>query len=44
LVGMVGLLLGTIPAGYGLPPWISIVAGIAVLFATLKVIGRRAEA
>ena len=44
LVGVIGLLAGTIPAGFGVPPWISIVAGIAILYAILKAIGRRAEA
>jgi Na+/H+ antiporter NhaC len=44
LVGVVGLLIGTVPAGYGLPPWISILAGIAILYAALKTFGRRAEA
>jgi Na+/H+ antiporter NhaC len=44
LVGVVALLIGTIPGGYGLPPWISILAGIAILFAILKMFGRRAEA
>ena len=44
LVGAVALAVGTIPGGYGLPPWISIVAGIAILYAILKLIGRRAEA
>jgi len=44
LVGFAALLLGTIPGGYGLPPWISILVGIAALFAILKVFGKRAEA
>jgi len=44
LVGFAALLIGTVPGGFGLSPWISIVVGIAVLFGILKVIGRRAEA
>jgi Na+/H+ antiporter NhaC len=44
LVGVVGLFVGTIPAGFGLPPWISIIAGIGILYAILRTIGRRAEA
>ncbi|MCG8371147.1 MAG: Na+/H+ antiporter NhaC family protein, partial [Proteobacteria bacterium] len=44
LVGFVGLLLGTIPGGYGLPPWISLLLGLFVLGAVLKFLGRRAEA
>ena len=44
LVGVVGLVIGTVPAGYGLSPWISIVVGIAVLAGILKTIGKKAEA
>ncbi len=43
LVGVVALLIGTVPGGYGLPPWISIIVGIAVLIAVLRVFGRRAD-
>jgi Na+/H+ antiporter NhaC len=44
LVGVAAILIGTIPGGYGLPPWVSIIVGVAVLYAFLKVFGRRAEA
>ena len=44
LVGIASLLIGTIPGGYGLSPWISILVGIGVLFSILKFFGRRAEA
>ncbi len=44
LVGGVGLALGTIPAGFGLPPWISILAGLGVLGVILRIFGRRAGA
>ena len=44
VVGVVGLVVGTIPGGFGLPPWISIVIGIAVLAGILKTIGKKAEA
>tara|TARA_R110002096_G_scaffold23031_4_gene73577 strand:- start:10867 stop:12717 length:1851 start_codon:yes stop_codon:yes gene_type:complete len=44
LVGVVALATGTIPGGYGLSPWISLLIGMAVLFAVLKTLGRRAEA
>lgn len=44
LVGIVALSVGTIPGGYGLSPWISLVVGAVILFAVLKTIGRRAEA
>jgi Na+/H+ antiporter NhaC len=43
LVATVGLAVGTIPGGYGLPPLISIVLGIALLVAILRLFGRRAE-
>ena len=44
VVGFVGLVFGTIPSGFGVSPWVSIVVGIAILVAILKVFGRRAEA
>lgn len=44
LVGMIGLLLGTIPAGFGLSPWISIVAGAVLLMFILRTFGKRADA
>jgi Na+/H+ antiporter NhaC len=44
VVGVVALLIGTIPAGFGLPPWVSIIAGVAILYGLLRTIGRRAEA
>jgi len=43
LVATVGLAVGTIPGGYGLPPLISIVLGIALLVAILRIFGRRAD-
>ena len=44
LVGFVGLLVGTIPGGFGMSPLISIVVGIVILGTVLKVIGKKAEA
>jgi Na+/H+ antiporter NhaC len=44
LVGGVALLTGTVPGGFGMPPWVSIVLGIVVLAGILKVFGKRAEA
>lgn len=44
VVGFVGLVIGTIPSGYGVSPWISIIIGVVILVAILKVFGRRAEA
>ena len=44
MVATVGLAVGTIPGGFGLPPLISIVLGIALLVAILRIFGKRAEA
>lgn len=44
LVGFVGLLVGTIPGGFGMSPLISIVVGIVILGTVLKVLGKKAEA
>ncbi|HNP63689.1 MAG TPA: Na+/H+ antiporter NhaC family protein [Woeseiaceae bacterium] len=44
LVGAVALVLGTIPGGYGVPPWISLLVGVLILFAILRTVGQRAEA
>jgi len=40
LVGAVAIGFGTIPAGYGLPPWISLIVGVAVLVGLLRFFGR----
>ena len=44
LVGVVALALGTIPGGFGLSPWISLVAGAIVLATVLRTFGRVAKA
>ena len=44
LVGMVAVLIGTIPGGYGFPPLFSIFAGIGVLLFVLNRFGRQADA
>jgi len=44
LVGIVGLVVGTIPGGFGMSPVISIIIGIAILGTALKVFGKKAEA
>ena len=44
LVGFVGLGVGTIPGGFGLSPWISLVLGVVILGVILRSIGKRAEA
>jgi Na+/H+ antiporter NhaC len=43
LVGTVGLIVGTIPAGYGFPPLISLVIGGAILVGVLHYFGRKAD-
>ena len=43
LVGGAALLFGTIPGGFGVPPWISIIVGVGILGIVLKFIGRKAE-
>ena len=43
LVGMVAVMIGTIPGAYGLSPWISIIAGVAILYGVLRYFGRRAD-
>ncbi len=42
LVGAVAVAVGTIPGGYGLSPWISIIAGVAILVGALRYLGRKA--
>jgi hypothetical protein len=43
LVGVVAILIGTVPAAYGLSPWISIIGGVAVLYGVLRYFGRKAD-
>lgn len=43
VVGAVAILFGTLPAAYGVSPWISIVSGIAILFGVLRFFGRNAD-
>jgi Na+/H+ antiporter NhaC len=43
LVGIVALLVGTVPGGFGMPPWLSIVLGVVVLASILKLLGKKAE-
>jgi len=43
LVGVVAIGIGTIPAGYGVPPWISLIVGGALLLAVLRFFGRNAD-
>ena len=43
IVGVVGLLLGTVPAGFGVPPWLSLIIGGVVLVGILRFFGRNAD-
>jgi len=43
LVGAVAIGIGTIPGGYGMPPWISLIVGIAILIGLLRFFGRSAD-
>jgi Na+/H+ antiporter NhaC len=43
LVGTVGIGVGTIPAGYGFPPLLSLLAGAAILIGVLRYFGRKAD-
>jgi Na+/H+ antiporter NhaC len=41
LVAVVGMVLGDIGTAYGLPSWVALTLGVAVLFLVLRVFGRR---
>jgi len=43
LVAGAAMLLGSIPSGFGLSPWIPIVLGLVVLAAALRFLGRRVD-
>ncbi len=43
LVGGVGLLIGTVPTGFGLPWWLSLVSGAAVLWAVHRYVGKSVD-
>ena len=42
-VGAIGMLAGTIPAGYGLPLWVCYIASIGAIVAVINVLGKRIE-
>ena len=42
-VGVLAMLLGDIPTAYGLSPWISIAAGIAIIIAVVMIFGKRSD-
>ncbi|HLR88085.1 MAG TPA: Na+/H+ antiporter NhaC family protein [Wenzhouxiangella sp.] len=44
LAGMVAMVLGTLPAGFGLPWWVCLPAGTLALVVFVRLLGRRADA
>ena len=44
LAGTTAVLLGTIPAGFGVSPWITLPLGVVVVGAAARLIGRNADA
>ena len=42
-VGSVAILVGFIPSGFGMSPWISLVLGTVALFFILKVFGKSVD-
>ncbi len=44
LVAVVGMVLGNIGTAYGLPPWLALLLGVAVLWGVLRFRGRSVEA
>ena len=40
-VGVVGMVLGNIGTAYGLPPWIALVVGGAILYFALRTFGTK---
>ncbi|MDX1569090.1 MAG: Na+/H+ antiporter NhaC family protein, partial [Xanthomonadales bacterium] len=43
LVGLIALIVGTLPTGFGAPVWVCMLLGIGLLFAVLQVAGQRPE-
>ena len=43
VVGSVAVLIGTIPAGFGVPWWLSMIVGAAILVAGLRYFGKSAD-
>ena len=43
VIGAVGILLGNIPAGLGWNPWLSLIAGMGILWVVFRVAGGRVE-
>ncbi len=43
IVATVGIAVGTIPGGYGFPPVLSILLGVAILVTIMRLVGKRAD-
>ena len=43
IVGTVAVLFGTIPCGFGAPPWVGMIIGAILLVAILRIFGRRPD-
>jgi len=43
LVGLVAIVIGTVPGGYGVPPWVSLLVGGVILYVVLRLRGRQAD-
>ena len=43
LVGAIAILFGTIPSGFGVSPWVSLIVGAAILYGLLRYFGRNAD-
>jgi Na+/H+ antiporter NhaC len=42
--GAAAVVLGTLPAGFGLPPWIGLMAGVLAMIGTVRLLGRPVSA
>lgn len=43
IVGGIAVAFGTVPSGYGVSPWVSLLIGGVIMWATLRYFGRRAD-
>jgi Na+/H+ antiporter NhaC len=41
VVGLVGIFIGNIPTAYGLPAWVSLLVGAAILFSLFRLYGKK---
>jgi Na+/H+ antiporter NhaC len=43
IVGGIAVAFGTVPGGYGVPPWVSLLVGGVIMYVVLRFFGRRAD-